>query len=229
MNRPGVRNLLRAVAAIALLLVVLTAARATDLRSLLAPANVEALLTCMGPWAPLAYLFLYALTTLLALPGTALTLAAGVLFGRWQGTLLAVFSATLGAVCTFVISRTLGREFVARQFAGQPWFEKLERGLSENGLAFVLFVRLVPLFPPPGINYASGLTAVSWRDYAVGTALGILPGTFAYVNLGAEAGSLVIEGAKLSPQVILSFAMAGFFVLAPVACRVWKLRKVYRP
>jgi uncharacterized membrane protein YdjX (TVP38/TMEM64 family) len=208
-----------------LLLAIIVFVRTTDVRALLAPENVEAFLVRMGPWAPISYLFLYAAVTVLALPGTAMTLVGGVLFGRWLGTLLAVLSATVGACCTFAISRTLGREYVARRFADQPWFEKLEQGLAENGLAFMLFVRLVPLFPPLGINYASGLTAVRWRDYALGTALGILPGTFAYANLAAEAGSLAIDGAQPSPGLIISFAIAGFFVLVPTIYRAWKLRK----
>lgn len=225
-QKQRMRNLIRGVAGVALLLAVIIAARGTGLQSLLAPENAEAFLAHMGPWVPLAYVFLYALTTVLALPGTTMTLVGGVLFGRWQGTLLAVLSATLGASCTFAISRTLGREFVARRFASQPWFEKLEQGLAKNGLAFMLFVRLVPLFPPLGINYASGLTAVHWRDYALGTALGILPGTFAYVNLATEAESLTVEGViRLSPQLVLSFAIAGFFVLVPTIYRIWKLRQ----
>lgn len=219
------RGLIRIAGGGALLLALLVVARRTDLRSLLTLENMEALLTRMGPWAPLAYALLYALATVLALPGTAMTLAGGVFFGRWQGTLLAVLSATLGASCTFVLSRTLGREFVAQRFADELWFQKLEQGLAGNGLAFMLFVRLVPLFPPLGINYASGLTAVHWRDYALGTALGILPGTFAYVNLAAEAQSLAGQGVRLSPQLILSFAIAAFFVLAPTIYRIWKFRQ----
>ncbi len=221
----GIRNLGRTVVGGALILAIIVVVRATDVRALVAPENVKAFLERMGPWAPVSYIFLYTSVTVLALPGTAMTLVAGVLFGRWLGTLLAVLSATAGACCTFALSRTLGREYVARRFAHQPWFEKLEQGLAENGLAFMLFVRLVPLFPPLGINYASGLTAVRWRDYALGTALGILPGTFAYVNLAAEAGSLAIDGAQPSPTLVISFAIAGFFVLAPTIYRAWKLRK----
>ena len=136
-----------------------------------------------APAAPLIFVVVYAVFTVLLIPGAVGSTAAGVLFGAAWGTALTAIGATAGATAAFVIARWLGREGVERLTGGK--IERLDRWLSARGLGAVLFLRLVPLFPFNFVNYGAGLTGLRLRSYVVGTAIGILPGTVAYVGLGA--------------------------------------------
>jgi uncharacterized membrane protein YdjX (TVP38/TMEM64 family) len=194
--------------------------RWTGMAERLSADQVQASVRQMGPLAPAGYVGLYAAATVLVLPGTGFTLAAGMLFGRWLGTLYAVVGATLGGCVTFGLTRTLIYTLVARRLDGQSWLRTLDRGVAERGLAFILFIRLVPLFPPTGINYGAGLTAVRWRDYVLGTALGILPGTFVYASLAEDAARTASGGPlDLGPGMVALVALVSVLTLLPAIAR----------
>ncbi len=116
-----------------------------------------------------------------------LTVVAGLLFGLVEGTGLALLGALLGAVTAFGLGRVLGREAVERVTGRRA--ARLDDLLRRRGFLAVVGVRLVPVLPFTAINYAAGLTAVRTRDYLIGTALGIIPGTIAYASLGAYGTS----------------------------------------
>ena len=137
-----------------------------------------------GIAGPLAYIALYATLTLLLFPGALLTAAGGAVFGTVLGTLLAVAGATIGATASFLLGRRLGRAQV-EQIAG-PRVRRLDDWLSRRGFTAVLYVRLVPIFPFNLLNYGAGVTGVSTRDYVLATAIGIVPGAFAYSALGSS-------------------------------------------
>lgn len=137
-----------------------------------------------GPAAPITFVVLYALLTVLLLPGSVMTITGGLLFGPWVGSALAVVGATAGATCSFVLGRRLGREQV-EEIAGQR-ITRIDDWLGRRGFVAVLYLRLIPVLPFNVLNYASGVTALRLRDYVVGTALGIIPGTFAYAALGGS-------------------------------------------
>jgi uncharacterized membrane protein YdjX (TVP38/TMEM64 family) len=183
--------------------------------------QVQATVREMGPLAPAGYVGLYAVATVLVLPGTGLTLAGGVLFGRWLGTLCAVAGATLGGCVAFGLTRTLIHGLVARKLGGENWFRTLNQGVAKNGLAFILFVRLVPIFPPTGINYGAGLTVVGWPEYVLGTVLGILPGTFIFVSLADDA-SRVASGRPLDlgPGLMTLVTLQAIVALLPLIAQL---------
>lgn len=137
-----------------------------------------------GLWGPLLFVVAYAVLTVLLVPGSPLTVAAGVLFGPVAGTALVVVAATLGATGAFLWGRRLGRGAVARLTGDR--FEKVDAWLHDRGLLAVLYVRLVPLVPFNLLNPVAGVTGVTLRDYVVGTAIGIIPGTFAFAALGGS-------------------------------------------
>ena len=144
-------------------------------------------LGALGPVAPAAFVLLYAGLTVLPLPRNVLSVAAGLLFGLVPGVLLAVPGAVLGAVAGFGLGRLLGREAVER-FGGAR-VARVDALLTRRGIAAVVVARLVPVVPFTGVNYAAGLTAVRFRDFVVGTAIGVVPGTAAYAALGAYGTS----------------------------------------
>ncbi len=151
------------------------------------PDQLTADVAAIGPAAPAVFVLLYAVVTLVPLPKNVLTLVAGLLFGLVEGTLLTLLGALLGAMVAFALGRVLGRDAVER-ITGRR-VARVDALLSRHGFLAVLGARLVPVLPFTAINYAAGLSAVRIRDYLLGTALGIIPGTIAYASLGAYGSS----------------------------------------
>jgi len=136
-----------------------------------------------GLAGPALFVLLYAGLTLTPVPASLLGVAGGVLFGLPVGLSVVLTGAVLGAVAGFAGARWLGRDTV-RRFAG-PRLRRLDELVHRRGLLAVLGARLVPLVPFTTLNIVLGLTAVGWRDYVVGTVVGILPAATAYVTIGA--------------------------------------------
>lgn len=174
---------LKHVGRVALVVTLLALAVLLFTQDLTSPAGVRSAVDGAPVAAPALFVGIYVLLTVLLVPGAVGSTAAGVLFGAAWGTVLTVLGATGGATAAFLIARWLGREQVER-LAG-PKVAAVDRWFSERGLGAVLFVRLVPLFPFNAVNYGAGLTGLRFPTYVGGTAIGILPGTVAYVGLGA--------------------------------------------
>lgn len=135
-------------------------------------------------WAgAVVFVLAYGAVTLSPVPKNVVTIAAGLVWGFGPGVVLVYAGALLGAAVAFLVGRRLGREAVERLTGARV--ARLDEVLARRGLLAVLGVRLVPLVPFTLVNYGAGLTAVRVRDYALGTAIGIIPGTVAYVALGA--------------------------------------------
>ena len=135
-------------------------------------------------------------------PGTPLTLLAGATLGVFWGSIVAILGNTLGAIIAFIISRYFLSDFFYKKvYLKYPSIQKYEKKFFTKGVATVIFLRLVPLFPFNMLNYSLGLTRVSLKDYSLGTFLGIIPGTIAFVYFG---GAL----AMLSPFHIISSIIA---------------------
>lgn len=149
--------------------------------------RLRADVTAAGPVAPVLFGLLYAVATLAPLPKNVFAALAGLLFGLVGGVVVVLLAALLGASAAFWLGRLLGREAVER-FTGAR-VARVDALLRRRGLLAVIAVRLVPVLPFTAINYAAGLTAVRTRDYIIGTALGIIPGTIAFVALGTYGTS----------------------------------------
>lgn len=173
--------------------------------------RLQATLASLGPWAPIAFIGFKVMTVVFAIPSAPVTVAGGLLFGVVWGTLINVFAATLGACFTFFIGRKLGRDEVEKRLGGR--LKELDDGLAHNGLSFMLFLRLVPLFPFNGINYGAGLTRLSFRDYLLGTFFGIMPGAAVFTVLGAAAAE------RNAPMALAGLAALGLLALIPVFVR----------
>jgi uncharacterized membrane protein YdjX (TVP38/TMEM64 family) len=156
----------------------------------------------------------YIVQTALSLPGAAiLSLAAGAIFGTIPGTVYAIIAATIGATLAFLVTRYLLRDAVLNRFGSK--LEGMNRELEARGLNYLLFLRLVPVFPFFLINLAAGLTRLPLRTFFVGTLLGIIPGGFVYVNAGASLATIDSLAGIASPRVLGSFALLGLFALLP--------------
>ena len=138
----------------------------------------------------LVYIVFYVLATVLVLPGSLLTLAAGFLFGLGYGFAIVSFASTTGATCAFLVGRFLARDWVAAKLQGLPRFSALDKAVGEQGAVVVLLTRLSPLFPFSLSNYGFGLTRVKLGHYVLASWLGMIPGTVLYVYLGSIASNL---------------------------------------
>ena len=136
-----------------------------------------------GPWVPVGFVVGYAAVTLLLVPKNVLSAAAGVVFGLGTGSLLVWAGAMLGAAAAYRIGRVLGRDGVERLAGGS--LARLDGLVERRGVVAVLAARLVPVVPFTLVNYGSGLTTVGFVPYLAATGVGIVPGTLAYVAVGA--------------------------------------------
>lgn len=184
-------------------------------------ANRDALISAYGAHRIAfitGFIMLYTAQTALSLPGAAiLTLAGGAIFGAVMGTVWVNIGATAGAFLAFLLARYLMRDWVMKRFGEK--LKEFDKGLTENGLSYLLFLRLVPLFPFFLVNLASGMTGLSARTYLLGTMVGILPGSFVYANAGASIASIKALGEIASARVMVSLALLGVFALIPAVYR----------
>ncbi len=161
-----------------------------------------------------AFMLIYIIQTCLALPGAViLSLSAGAIFGPVLGTLYAVTAASIGATLSFLVTRYLLRDAVLAKFGGK--LEGINQELEKRGINYLLFMRLVPVFPFFLINLASALTRLPLRSFVLGTFLGIIPGGFVFVNAGASLASINSLSDIASAKVLASFALLGLFALIP--------------
>lgn len=131
----------------------------------------------------LLYILAYITGTLLFVPGSLLTLAAGVAFG-WWGIPLALASATTGAAAAFLLARYLGRPWIEKKATAHPKFRAMDQAIGSNGWKIVALLRLSPLVPFNAANYLFGLTQIRFLPYVLATFVGMMPGAVLYVYLG---------------------------------------------
>ncbi len=163
-------------------------------------AALETWVKDAGAIAPVIFILIYALATVLFLPGSVLTLAGGALFGPVLGTLYNLTGATLGATLAFLIARYLASDWVTEK--GEGW-------------RFVAFVRLVPLFPFNLLNYTLGLTRLRLLPYVIASFIFMLPGAAAYTYLG-YAGREALAGSEgLIQKGLLALALLAAVTFLP--------------
>lgn len=159
-------------------------------------------------WAPPLFVAVYALASGFAIPGTALTLAGGAAFGLWRGSLLNYVAANLGASLAFWLARGLGRDGIRTLAGGR--IDGVDRIAAQGGFLWLVRLRFIPIVPFNVLNFATGLTAMRWRTFAVATAVGIVPGTVIYT---AFADALVAGVRDAGRAAFLRLAAAGVLLL----------------
>jgi len=189
-------------------------------RDRLDPALIEGAIRDLGLWAPIGHVALFALGTVLFVPGALFGLAGGALFGPLWGTVANLAGATLGATAAFLIARYVAADWVRRKAGGR--IERLITGVEQEGWRFVAFTRLVPLFPFNLLNYALGLTRISLRHYVLATVICMVPGTFAYAWLG-YAGREALAGNEAAIQYgLIALALLAAVAFLPRLVRRWR-------
>jgi uncharacterized membrane protein YdjX (TVP38/TMEM64 family) len=158
----------------------------------------------VGAWA---FIGLYILATVAFLPGSILTLGAGVVFGVVMGSLY--------------VGRYVARGWVAQKIAGDRKFQAIDEAVGKGGFKIVLLTRLSPIFPFNLLNYAYGVTGVSLKDYVLAS-IGMIPGTIMYVYIGSLAGSLATIGTDAQPgNPTIQWAMRIIGSIATIAVTIY--------
>ncbi len=144
----------------------------------------------LGVWGPVVVGAFYIPACVLMLPGSVIGLGAGMLFGVVTGTIVVSLGSTMGACAAFLVGRTIARDWVSRKVRDSARFAAVSDAVAREGFKIVFLTRLSPVFPFNLLNYAYGLTTVTFWKYALASWIGMLPGTILYVYIGSTIGSL---------------------------------------
>ena len=160
---------------------------------------------------------IYILVVAMSLPGaTVLSLAMGFIFGRWLGWSLLLLSATAGAVIVFLLARYLFYDWAKTKLEKIAVTRKIMTSFEQHAVNYLLFLRLVPLFPFWLVNLTMAFTSIKTSQYALGTFFGIMPGSFVFANLGQSLASIESLDQLLSPSLLLAFVLLGVLMLVPI-------------
>ena len=194
--------------------------------------------------AILIFMAVYIAVVALCLPGAALmSILGGFLFGWWISAPVTVVAATIGAVIVLhVVKTSLGATLAER--AG-PMVRKLSKGFAEDAFSYLLFLRLLPVFPYFMVNAVAGLCSVRLKTFIAATVIGIIPGALAFAYLGTGLDSIIAAqmqahqaciarnesascrfeldaGALLTPEMMAALIILGFVGLIPIGLKHWK-------
>ncbi len=153
----------------------------------------------LGAWGGLLFILLYIFATVLFIPGTILTLSAGVLFGVVHGSLLVSIGSTLGSAAAFLTGRYITRKWVSKKTQENSRFKTIDQAVSEKGWKIVVLTRLTPALPFNLLNYAFGLTKIGLGTYMFSSWIGMIPATVMYVYVGSLAKDIATLGTSQEP------------------------------
>ncbi len=176
--------------------------------------NIDAMINILNsirsnPFAPVIFVIIYCIAVTLIVPASALTLLSVPMFGFWQGLILTIIGSNLGCHLSFWIGKHLGEEAVSKFIKSGSFIEKAKIKAQQNSFIFMMYVRLIPLFPFAAVNYLSAIIGIKYRDYTIATFLGMLPGSIVYVYLAHTATNI-----KDNPLgIIVSIAILILFTL----------------
>jgi len=178
----------------------------------------------LGFWGPVFVVAFYVVACVFLLPGSILTLGAGVLFNVPLGVVTVSVASTLGACAAFGIGRTVARNWIAGKVARNEKFAAIDQAVAHQGFKIVLLTRLSPIFPFNVLNYAFGLTNISFWKYALGSWIGMIPGTLMYVYFGAGLRSLADVAAGNVGKGMAGRLFFWFGLAATIAVTVFVTR-----
>ena len=212
----------RVIAAIAAAIVVLYVAHRVGAGPLLRDTLDR--ISSLGALAPLAFIAIYVIACVLFIPGSILTIGAGVIFGVVKGSIYVSIAATLGATAAFIVGRYFARDWIARKLEGNSRFNAIDEAVGREGWKIVALTRLSPVFPFNLLNYAFGLTKVRLRDYVIASWAGMIPGTVLYVYIGAISGDLARAAGSGAARTPAGWAFNVLGLLATIAVAAYATR-----
>lgn len=174
----------------------------------------------LGIWAPVAFAIVYGVAATLFIPGSALSLGAGAMFGVWLGSLAVWTGAILAMVLSFLVARYAARSKIEAVAASNPRFAAIDRAIGEQGWRIVALTRLSPVFPFTLQNYLYGVTAIGFWPCTLASAVCIVPGMFMYVYAGYAGGEAAMAAGAVEGTDTLRLGLQLVGLLATVAVSV---------
>jgi uncharacterized membrane protein YdjX (TVP38/TMEM64 family) len=165
------------------------------------PKMLKGEVVSWGAWGPIIYILLYAIGPSFLVPGAVMTIAAGLAFGVWRGSVWSLIGADTGAMVAFGAGRFLGKSFVERTMGVR--LQRMLKRLERNGFYLTLYLRLVPVIPYNAFNLLAGASPIRFKDYFWASVLGMIPGTVLFALLG---DSLWQPG---SPRFFIALGLIG--------------------
>jgi uncharacterized membrane protein YdjX (TVP38/TMEM64 family) len=178
----------------------------------------------LGALAPIVFIAMYIAACVAFVPGSILTIGAGVIFGVVRGSIYVSIAATLGATAAFLVGRYLARDWVRSRLEGNAKFKAIDEAVGKEGWKIVFLTRLSPVFPFNLLNYAYGLTRVTLRDYFFASWAGMIPATVMYVYIGSISGDLARAAGGGGTRTPLEWALTAVGFIATVAVVVYATR-----
>ena len=178
--------------------------------TVITPQQLQQFISAAGNGAAFAYIGLFALLPAFFFPVAVLALAGGLLFGLWWGSVYTFLGAMLNCTLMFLLARYVGRERVEQLLRSRLspfWQEKLKTLEGRSGFLLLVILRLIPAVPYNLINYAFGLTGMKFTSYLIGSAIGIIPGTLAFINIGDKALDVT------SPDFWIAMGLLGLLLV----------------
>ena len=175
----------------------------------------------------LAFVLIYVLATVALVPGSILTLGAGVIFGVVWGSIYVLIGAIIGETVAFLLGRYLVRDWITLKFIHNQTFIALDRALKREGWKIIFLTRLSPIFPFSLLNYAFGITGIALKDYFFGS-IGMIPMTITYVYFGSLAGDLatIRQASQLAnPELQWAIKIIGFFSTIAATVYITRIAK----
>jgi uncharacterized membrane protein YdjX (TVP38/TMEM64 family) len=185
------------------------------------PTKVKNFILNFGIWAPIVFITIYTLRgAILVIPVGVMSLAGGLAFGKWWGTVYILIGATLGASLSFVIARYFGRKFIESfEWLHKGKIKSFDEGIKKNGFRMMIFMRLIPLFQYDAVNFGGGLSKMKFRDFFLASLIGMAPGGFINAMLGSSLENIIS---------VQFFAALGIFILLMFVPGIYKAIKKRR-
>lgn len=188
------------------------------------PDSIRDFLETFGKKAAIVYIIAYTLNMLFPFPPlTILSLAAGLAFGKLWGGIYLMIGALLGSTIAFFLSRSLARGVIEKGLKGRV--KDFDEAMKARGFVTLLFLRIFPIIPHEVLNYASGLTKISFRDYFLATLIGIIPGVVIVAYFGGELGEIDSIRELISFKFIATAVVVILLLFVPVIYRFMNRNK----
>ena len=225
-NGGGAAAALRPLLVLAAIVAVIVFVRMSGISQYLEPEKLRTLFAGFGVVAPLVYIGFYTVAPALMLPGLPISLAGATVFGPFWGVVYTIIGATLGACVAFLVARYAARDWVERRLVGSRW-SRLDSETEQNGWKAVAFTRLIPLFPFNLLNFAFGLTKISFLQYALASFIFMLPGTIAFITFSSSLLGL-LKG-RVSAEFFIGILLIVAVSMIPRITRWFQNRKARTP
>ncbi|MEG0775672.1 TVP38/TMEM64 family protein [Clostridium sp.] len=174
------------------------------------PENVKNFVNSYGILAPVVYIILFTLSAVTLFPDSVLAIAGGMCFGLSGGFIFTLLGALGGATFAYFLAKTLDQNFIKKVVKKD--MSKLENAMKKGGFYIIFILRLIPLVPFDVISYCAGFAGIKYKDFALGTLVGTIPGIFVYINLGDKATEIGSSSFYLSIALLLALIVGSLFL-----------------